>query len=57
MDKLELLKLQEEQDCEELDERELEEKEREKKGPSFKESYENFYDDVKQPYKFVKEDW
>lgn len=57
MDKLKWLKLQEEQDCEALDERELEEKERIEKGLDFKEAYESFYDDVKQSYKHIKEDW
>ena len=53
MDKLKLLKMQEEQDCEEIDERELEED----KEPDFKKKYTEFYDDVKQPFKFIKEDW
>ena len=56
MDKLKLLKLQEEQDCEEMDERELEEKTQQDKN-NFREKYFEFYDDVKQPCKNIKEDW
>lgn len=53
MDKLKLLKMQEEQDCEAIDERELEEN----KEIDFKEKYTQYYDDVKQPFKYIKEDW
>ena len=54
MDKVKLLMLQEEQDCEEIDERELEESEQK---DDFRQKYFEFYDDVKQPCKHEKEDW
>lgn len=52
MNKLQLLKLAEQQDCEAFNEQDLEE---EKKD--FKEQYQDFYNDVKQKGKHIKEDW
>lgn len=56
MNKLDLLKLAENQDEEAFDEREVEENIN-SKNKNFKSDYENFYDDVKQPNKYIKEDW
>lgn len=56
MNKLDLLKLAELQDCESFDESEFEEI-NSNKTKQFKESYEDFYDDVKQANKYIKEDW
>ncbi len=49
MNKLELLKLAELQDCEAFYEQDFEEKQIEK--------YSDFYDDIKQPNNYIKEDW
>ncbi len=52
MDKLELLKIAEEQDVEAYDNEDFELPEK-----KFSEQYKDFYDDVKQPNNFIKEDW
>ncbi len=52
MDKLKLLKLAEEQDVECFEEYELEEEIEDRKR-----KYKDFYDDVKQPSDYIKEDW
>lgn len=52
MDKLKLLKLAEEQDSECIEEYELEEEENDKVK-----AYKDFYDDVKRPCDYIKEDW
>lgn len=52
MNKLELLKLAELQDDDAYDEQDLSEN-----SNNFKTDYEEFYDDVKQPNKYIKEDW
>lgn len=48
MTKLELLKLAELQDSEAFYEQDFEEN---------KDTYSDFYDDIKQPNKYIKEDW
>ena len=55
MNKLDLLKLAELQDCESYDESEFEEQISKKEN--FKKEYEDFYNDVKQQNKYIKEDW
>ena len=55
MNKLDLLKLAEKQDVEAYTEQDFEEERKE--NENFKEKYSNFYDDVKQPSKYIKEDW
>lgn len=55
LNKLDLLKLAELQDCESYDESEFEEQVTKK--DNFKKEYEDFYDDVKQSNKYIKEDW
>ncbi len=52
MNKLKLLRLAEEQDCEAINEQDLEEENRD-----FKKEYQEFYNDVKQKSKHIKEDW
>ncbi len=52
MDKLKLLILAESQDVEAFDESELEQEQL-----SQKRKYKDFYDDVKQPSDYIKEDW
>lgn len=52
MNKLELLKLAEEQDVEAFTNEDFEEPKKD-----FSQQYKDFYDDVKQPNNFVKEDW
>lgn len=56
MNKLDLLKLAELQDSESYDENEFEEEIKSSKQ-EFKKQYEDFYDDIKQPNKYIKEDW
>ena len=55
MNKLDLLRLSQEQDVEAYEEQDFEEQEGLKN--KFKEKYCDFYDDVKQPSKYIKEDW
>ena len=55
MNKLDLLKLAEKQDVEAYEPADFEEET--KKDTKFKEDYSNFYDDVKQSNKYIKEDW
>lgn len=50
MDKLKLLKMAENEDCEAYDYADLRPLEQ-------KQSYEDFYNDIKQPKKYIKEDW
>ncbi len=50
MDKLKILKIAENQDCEALYSEDFDE-------PTINENYENFYNDLKQPSKYIKEDW
>ena len=52
MDKLELLKLAEQQDVEAYDNEDFELPQK-----NFSEQYRDFYDDVKQPNNYIKEDW
>ena len=52
MDKLQLLKLAEMQDSEAFYAQDLEENK-----ISYENAYADFYDDVKQPKKYIKEDW
>ncbi len=55
MDKLELLKLAEMQDVEAFDEYEFEENST--NTDKFKKEYSDFYNDIKQSNKYIKEDW
>lgn len=55
MDKLELLRLAEMQDVEAFDEHDFEESST--NLDKFKKDYNNFYNDVKQANKYIKEDW
>ena len=55
MNKLDLLKLAEKQDVEAYEPQDFEEDTSKEK--KFKENYANFYDDVKQSSKYIKEDW
>lgn len=52
MDKLELLKLAEQQDVEAYDNEDFE-----LPPKKFSEQYRDFYDDIKQPNNYIKEDW
>lgn len=56
MNKLELLKLAEQQDVEAYNSEDFAQEEFDA-TQNFKESYSNFYNDVKQPNKYIKEDW
>ena len=56
MNKLELLKIAEEQDVEAYEEQDFQENTNDK-NKQFKDNYYDFYDDVKQPSKYIKEDW
>lgn len=51
MDRLEMLKIAENQDCEAIWPEDLQQE------VSLKEKYTEFYDDIKQPSKYIKEDW
>ena len=51
--KLDLLKLAQEQDVEAYEPYELLDNDE----SNFKQKYNDFYDDVKQPSKYIKEDW
>lgn len=51
MDKLKLLKMAENQDCEAFFPEDLQAE------TSLKQRYSDFYDDIKQPSKYIKEDW
>lgn len=55
MNKLDLLKLAEKQDVEAYEEQDFEEEK--KPIEKVKEEYSNFYNDVKQSSKYIKEDW
>lgn len=52
MDKLKLLKLAQEQDCEAYNNEDLQ-----KQDDDFKQKYNDFYNDIKQKNKYIKEDW
>ncbi len=52
MNKWELLKQADKQDSECIKQEDLPEKEKD-----FKTAYQDFYDDIKQPNKHIKEDW
>lgn len=54
MDKLKLMLLAEQQDCECIDEQEYEQ---EKNTQTKDQQYKDFYDDVKHPSNYIKEDW
>ena len=56
MNKLDLLKIAENQDVEAYEPQDFEE-EKKDNLQKFKEEYSNFYDDVKQSSKYIKEDW
>jgi len=57
MDNLHLLMLSENEDTEALSSEDIEERELQGKKKNFREEYFEFYDDVKQPCKHIKEDW
>ena len=52
MDKLKLLILADQQDCESFDEQDFEEQK-----VSKDQAYKDFYDDIKHPSNYIKEDW
>ena len=56
MDKLELLRLAENQDVEAYDEQDFEES-YQSSTQKYKQEYNDFYNDVKQSSKYIKEDW
>lgn len=56
MDKLDLLRLAENQDVEAFDEQDFEE-EYSSSTQKYKQEYSDFYNDVKQSSKYIKEDW
>lgn len=56
MNKLDLLRLAEQQDVEAFDERDFEE-DTPNKTQKYKEQYTEFYNDVKQSSNYIKEDW
>lgn len=56
MDKLKLMKIAENEDCESFDIQDLHEQEYNKKKTK-KQAYKEFYDDIKQPSDYIKEDW
>jgi len=55
MNKLDLLKLAESQDTEAYDLQDFEEEK--SNTQKYKQEYNDFYDDVKQSSKYIKEDW
>jgi len=57
MNKLDLLKLAEEQDVEAYGIEDFEEEQKLSSTQKYKQQYEDFYDDVKQSSKYIKEDW
>ncbi len=56
MNKLDLLKIAEMQDVEAYDESDFEDMNK-SNNKDFKTEYQDFYDDVKQSSKYIKEDW
>ena len=56
MDNLELLRLAEEQDVEAYEAQDFEETDKDTLD-TYKQKYTDYYDDVKQPSKYIKEDW
>lgn len=57
MNKLDLLRLAEEQDVEAYSIEDFEEENSLTATQKYKKNYEDFYDDVKQSSKYIKEDW
>ena len=57
MNKLELLKLAEEQDVEAYDMEDFVHEQTLTNTQKYKQDYQDFYDDVKQSSKYIKEDW
>ena len=57
MNKLELLKLAEQQDVEAYSMDEFEHEQNITDTQKYKQDYQDFYDDVKQSSKYIKEDW
>ena len=58
MNKLDLLKLAEQQDVEAFEPQDFEEAEQQKStAHNFKQKYQDFYDDIKQKSNYIKEDW
>lgn len=55
MNKLKLLKLAEKQDSEAYMQEDIQEEEEKKKD--YKDKYQEFYNDIKQKSKYIKEDW
>lgn len=57
MNKLDLLRLAEEQDVEAYSIEDFEEENSLTATQKYKKNYEDFYDDIKQSSKYIKEDW
>ena len=57
MNKLDLLRLAEDQDVEAYSIEDFEEENSLTATQKYKKNYEDFYDDIKQSSKYIKEDW
>ena len=57
MNKLDLLKLAEQQDVEAYNIEDFVEEEKTTSLEKYKKEYQDYYDDVKQSSKYIKEDW
>lgn len=57
MNKLDLLKIAENQDTEAFEAQDFEEEQKGTSPQKYKQKYTDFYDDVKQESKYIKEDW
>lgn len=57
MNKLELLKLAEQQDVEAYSMDEFEHEQKLTDTQKYKQDYQDYYDDIKQTSKYIKEDW
>lgn len=57
MNKLDLLKLAEQQDVEAYNIEDFVEEEKNTSLEKYKKEYQDYYDDVKQSSKYIKEDW
>ncbi|MBQ3047909.1 MAG: hypothetical protein IJD48_02720 [Clostridia bacterium] len=57
MNKLDLLKLAEEQDVEAYSMEDFEQEQSVNSTEKYKQDYQDYYDDVKQASKYIKEDW
>ena len=57
MNKLDLLKIAQNQDSESFEAQDFEEEQKTTDTQKYKQEYCDFYDDVKQKSKYIKEDW